>query len=82
MNNKIIILTAQAISVLFSPFYFPVVAFVALFLFSYLNVLPLTFKVLFVAAVWLFTPSRCSSWPLCGSSPSAFRACASSSIAR
>ena len=55
MNNKLIILTAQAISVLFSPFYFPVVAFVALFLFSYLNVLPVTYKVLFVAIVWLFT---------------------------
>lgn len=55
MNNKFIILTAQGISLLFSPFYFPVVAFIALFLFSYLNMLPLIYKATVLANIWVFT---------------------------
>ena len=40
---------------LFSPFYFSVIAFVALFLFSYLNLLPLEYKLIIVAIVYVFT---------------------------
>lgn len=55
MNNKIIILTAQVFSMLFSPFYLPVMAFIALFFFSYLNMLPLAYKAAFLGGVYLFT---------------------------
>lgn len=55
MNNKYLVLAAQAISLLFSPFYLPVIAFVALFVFSYLNMLPLTYKVVLLGGVYLFT---------------------------
>lgn len=55
MKSKYLILTAQVISMLFSPFYFSVIAFVALFLFSYLNLLPLTSKLIIVATVYVFT---------------------------
>lgn len=50
-----IVLTAQVVSVIFSPFYLPVMAFVALFLFSYLNLLPLSLKLLLTAMVYVFT---------------------------
>lgn len=55
MNNKLILLIARSISLLFSPFYFPVVAFIGLFLFSYLNMLPLFYKTTLVAIIWVFT---------------------------
>ncbi len=35
MRDKYIIKIARAISLLFTPFYFPVIAFLALFMFSY-----------------------------------------------
>lgn len=49
------VLTAQVISVVFSPFYLPVVAFVALFAFSYLHLLPFTTKLVFTLIVYAFT---------------------------
>lgn len=55
MNNRILILSAQVFSVLFSPFYLPVVAFVALLWFSYLNLLPLGYKVVLLLMVYAFT---------------------------
>lgn len=55
MNNKYLILTAQVISLLFSPFYLPVVAFIALFMFSYLNLYPLSYKLVFLCMVYVFT---------------------------
>lgn len=55
MNNRILILTAQVISLMFSPFYMPVVAFVALFLFSYLNLFPLHYKLEILLMVYCFT---------------------------
>ncbi|MDY6250270.1 MAG: hypothetical protein SPL64_04155 [Bacteroidaceae bacterium] len=54
-TNKIIILTAQVISLLFSPFYLPVLAFAVLFVFSYLNLLPMSYKVVYLLMVWFFT---------------------------
>lgn len=49
------VLTAQVISLIFSPFYLPVVAFVVLFIFSYLNMLPFFTKALLTLIVYAFT---------------------------
>lgn len=40
---------------LFSPFYFPVIAFIALFVFSYIKLLPLPYKLVILAIVYLCT---------------------------
>lgn len=53
--SKWIVLTAQVVSIVYSPFYLPVMAFVVLFLFSYLNLLPLLTKVLLTLIVYFFT---------------------------
>lgn len=53
--NKLLILTAQFISLLFQPFYLPVVAFVVLLLFSYLNALEFSTKITLLGMVWVFT---------------------------
>lgn len=50
-----LVLTAQVISLVSSPFYLSVVAFVALFLFSYLNLLPWTTKLILTLIVYFFT---------------------------
>lgn len=55
MNNKYIVLTAQVISLLYSPFYLPVFAFLAVFAFSYLNTFPWQAKALITVIVYLFT---------------------------
>ncbi len=55
MNYRILIRTAQAVSLLFSPFYLPVMAFIALFYFSYLSLLPLWYKAAVTGCVLLFT---------------------------
>lgn len=55
MRDKYIIKIARAISLLFTPFYFPVIAFLALFIFSYMNLLPLTLKITVLVIVYLFT---------------------------
>ena len=44
MKEKNIILTARIMSMLFTPFYLPLVGLVALFLFSYMSLLPLAYK--------------------------------------
>ena len=48
-------MTAQAISMLYAPFYLPVVAFIVLFMFSYLNMLPLATKAVLTLVVYFFT---------------------------
>lgn len=50
-----LVLTAQVISLIFSPFYLPLMAFVALFIFSYLNMLPLITKLVLILIVYFFT---------------------------
>ncbi len=55
MKDKYIILTAQVISMLFSPFYLPVIALIALFMFSYLSMLPVFYKLFLLALVYVFT---------------------------
>ncbi|MGN0087008.1 MAG: hypothetical protein ACI353_05750 [Alloprevotella sp.] len=55
LNNKLLILLARTISDLFSPFYLPTVAFTALFAYSYLQLLPVAYKLAFVGIVFVFT---------------------------
>ena len=40
MNEKNILLAARVVSLLFTPYYLPVVGLIALFTFSYLSMLP------------------------------------------
>lgn len=54
-TSKFLVMTAQAVSLLYSPLYLPVVAFIVLFMFSYLNLLPLRTKALFILIVYFFT---------------------------
>ncbi len=53
--SRALVLSAHIVSTLYSPFYLPVVAFIVLFLFSYLNMLPMKFKVILTVQVYLFT---------------------------
>ncbi len=53
--SKAMVLSAHIVSTLYSPFYLPVVAFIVLFLFSYLNMLPMKFKLILTVQVYLFT---------------------------
>lgn len=55
MNNRYIVLLAQIISALFTPFYMPTVAFVVIIMFSYLSKLDFTEKVYMVTMIYLFT---------------------------
>lgn len=55
MKERYIIRTARAVSLLFTPFFFPVIAFLALFAFSYMRLLPLTLKAAALVTVFLFT---------------------------
>lgn len=54
MKEKEIIFTAKVLSVLFTPFYLPILGLLILFIFSYLSLLPLTYK-LFLLLMYLFT---------------------------
>ena len=49
------ILAARIISMLFTPFYLPMVGLIALFLFSYLSIFPLFYKLEVLIMVYLFT---------------------------
>ncbi|MBR4365084.1 MAG: hypothetical protein IKP33_09150 [Prevotella sp.] len=56
MREKDIILTAKVISVLFTPFYLPLVGLLVLFLFSYMGMLfPWSYKLIVLILVYLFT---------------------------
>lgn len=55
MKEKDIILTARVLSVIFTPFYLPIVGFAALFIFSYMSMLPLGYKLTVMGIVYLFT---------------------------
>lgn len=48
-------MAARAMSVVSTPFYLPVIGLAALFSFSYLTLLPWSYKLLVVAMVYLFT---------------------------
>ena len=55
MKNTYIIYTAKLFSMLFAHFYLPVLAFLILFTFSYMKLLPLNYKLFILAIVYLFT---------------------------
>lgn len=52
---KRMILAARIISMIFTPFYLPLVSLVALFIFSYMSRLPLFYQLKVVTLVYLFT---------------------------
>ncbi|MDY4955423.1 MAG: phosphatase PAP2 family protein [Prevotella sp.] len=55
MKEKIIILAARVLSMLFTPFYLPLVAMVAMFVFSYLSILDLSYKLIVLTLVYAMT---------------------------
>lgn len=55
MKEKNIILTARVLSMVFTPFYLPLVGLMALFVFSYMNLLPWKYKLMVLGLVYIFT---------------------------
>lgn len=55
MKEKEIIFTAKVLSVLFTPFYLPILGLLILFIFSYLSLLPLIYKLFLLLMFYLFT---------------------------
>lgn len=55
MKEKEIIFTDKVLSVLFTPFYLPILGLLILFIFSYLSLLPLTYKLFLLLMFYLFT---------------------------
>lgn len=54
-NRRLILILARSISIAFTPFYLPIMGLLALFLFSYLSLLPWTYKGMVLLLVWIFT---------------------------
>lgn len=55
MKAKDIIFTAKVLSVLFTPFYLPILGLLILFIFSYLSLLPWTYKLFLLLMFYIFT---------------------------
>lgn len=55
MREKEIVFTARLLSKIFNPLYLPIVGLIILFIFSYLSLLPWTYKIKLIAVFWLFT---------------------------
>ncbi len=55
MKEKNIILAARVMSMLFTPFYLPLVGLIALFIFSYMSLMPWQYKLMVLTMVYLFT---------------------------
>ena len=55
MKEKNIIFTARIMSMIFIPFYLPIVGLIALFIFSYMSLLPMMYKLVMLAMVYLLT---------------------------
>lgn len=55
MNEKLLITPSRVLSIIFTPFYLPLVAMVALFLFSYLSLLSWNYKFSVLLIVYIFT---------------------------
>lgn len=53
--SALLVLVAQVVSTLYSPFYLPIMAFIVLFMFSYLKLLPLSTKVVLLVIIYFFT---------------------------
>ncbi|MDE7088696.1 MAG: phosphatase PAP2 family protein [Prevotella sp.] len=54
-REKNIIYAARLVSLIFTPFYLPLVGLIALFTFSYLNLLPVAYRLLVRTIVYVFT---------------------------
>ncbi len=54
-REKNIILAARVVSMLFTPFYLPMVGLMALFVFSYLSLMPWAYKLQVLTLVYVFT---------------------------
>jgi len=54
-RDKQMILAARMMSMLFTPFYLPIVGLIALFTFSYMSIFPLSYKLQVLIMVYLFT---------------------------
>ena len=54
-RNKALIVTARVVSIIFTPFYLPLVGIALLFTFSYMNMLPMGYKLLVVTIVYFLT---------------------------
>lgn len=54
-RNRLILTMANYISIVFTPFYLPLMGLLALFLFTYLSMLHWGYKVHLLLLVWLFT---------------------------
>lgn len=55
MREKDIIIAARVVSMVFTPFYLPLGGLLALFIFSYMSLMPLFYKTLVMLTVYLFT---------------------------
>lgn len=55
MDEKKIIMAARVVSIVFTPFYLPLLGMIALFAFSYLNMLPASYKITSLLLVYMFT---------------------------
>lgn len=53
--DKTLIRTAQVISAIFTPFSIPFLVFIILFIFSYLRIMPLQYKLIVLGVVYCFT---------------------------
>ena len=55
MEEKYLRTAARVLSAVFTPFYVPTVGFVALFLFTYLRMLPMRYQLILVGVIYMFT---------------------------
>lgn len=55
MDEKRIIMAARIVSIAFTPFYLPLLGMIALFVFSYLNMLPASYKITSLLLIYIFT---------------------------
>ena len=55
MTEKYLIYAAKVLSILFAPFYFSILAFLVMYVFSYMKLLPLNYKLLILGVVYGFT---------------------------
>ena len=54
-GERKIIMVSRVLSAMFNPFYLPVIGLMALFTFSYLNLLPMMYKLYVLMLVYIFT---------------------------
>ena len=54
-KEKQMILAARIVSMLFTPFYLPIIGLIALFFFSYLSIFPMLYKFQVLVMTYLFT---------------------------